>query len=213
MSSLPHLEAHHGDFAAFRDVMIETAPARFGPIWWGVWDQLVHPAPGATVVDVGCGPGLLLPMVRARHPDAHIVGVDAQPAMLAHARAVAAGCGATIVEADLAAPIPLPDGVADVITCVHVLHELPYPVPLVAELHRLLRPGGVLVVYDWVKFPLEAYLDGEAPTAERIAHFREHCLYAPEDLSFLLRRAGFGIREILSRKDGHYALLVAERGA
>ncbi len=31
--SLSHLQAHHGDFSRFRDVMIETAVGRFGPIW------------------------------------------------------------------------------------------------------------------------------------------------------------------------------------
>ena len=213
MSSLPHLAAHHGDFVAFRDVMIDTAPGRFGPIWWGVWEQLVRPPAGATLVDLGCGPGMLLPLLRTRHPDARIVGVDAQPAMLAHARTLASTCGAEIVEADLAGPLPLADGVADVVTAVHVLHELLYPVPLVDEMWRILRPGGVLLVYDWVKFPLEAYLEGEEPTEAKIAHFREHCLYQVEDLQFLLRRRGFGIRESLTRRDGHYGIVVAERPA
>lgn len=213
MSSLPHLEAHHGDFVAFRDVMISTAAARFGPIWWGVWAQLVRPPPAPTLVDLGCGPGMLLPLLREHHPDARIVGVDTQPAMLAYARALAPQCGAEILEADLAGRVPLPDGVADVVTAVHLLHELPFPIPLVDEMWRILKPGGVLVLYDWVKFPLEAYLEGEEPTEARIAHFREHCLYAVEDLQFLLRRRGFGIRESLTRRDGCYAILVAERPA
>ena len=68
MSSIEHLSAHHGDFAAFRDVMIETSAGRFGPLWWGVWDQYMG-AP-TSVVDLGTGPGLLLPMLRERLPDA-----------------------------------------------------------------------------------------------------------------------------------------------
>jgi SAM-dependent methyltransferase len=213
MSSLPHLHEHHGDFAAFRDVMLETAPGRFGPIWWGIWEQLVRPPASATIVDLGCGPGALLPMLRERLPDARLVGVDTQPAMLAYARTVAAGCRAEIVEADLAAPLPLPDGVADVVTAVHLLHELEYPIPLVDEMWRLVRPGGVLVVYDWVKQPLESYLGGQDPTPTLIQHFREHCLYTPEDLGFLLRRRGFVPRETITRRDGNYALLVVERPA
>lgn len=211
-SSLPHLERHHRDFEAFRDTMIETAVGRFGPIWWGVWDQLVRPGPAPTIVDLGAGPGMLLPQLRARHPDARIIGVEVQPAMLAHARPLAAACGAEIVEADLSGPVPLPDGVADVITAVHVLHELEHPPALVAELRRLLRPGGVAVVYDWIKRPLADYLDGAEPTADRMQHFREHCLFTAEDLEFLLRREGFSIRETIGRRGGRYAIVVAERG-
>jgi len=211
MSSLSHLQAHHGDFAAFRDVMIETAVTRFGPLWWGAWEQLVAPPRAATVVDLGCGPGTLLRMLRARDPEGRVIGVDLQPAMLAHARQVAAETGAELVEADLAGPVPLPDEVADVVVSVHLLHELPDPLPLVDEMARLVRPGGVVLLYDWVKFPLEVYLAGQEPDAERLAHFREHCLYAVEDLQFLLRRVGLVLRETITRKDGHYALIVAER--
>ncbi|MDP2313570.1 MAG: class I SAM-dependent methyltransferase [Pseudomonadota bacterium] len=213
-SSLPHLERHHRDFEAFRDTMIETAVGRFGPIWWGVWDQLVRPVAAPTLVDLGTGPGMLLPQLRARHPDARIVGVEVQPAMLGHARPLAAGCGAEIVEADVGAgPVPLPDGVADVVTAVHVLHELEHPPSLVAEMRRLLAPGGVAVLYDWVKRPLAEYLDGAPLTPDTLQHFREHCLFTPEDLEFLLRREGFAIRETIGRRGGRYAIVVAERGA
>lgn len=212
-SSLPHLLSHHRDFAEFRDVMIETAAGRFGPLWWGVWEQLVRPPAGATLLDLGTGPGMLLPQLRGRHPDARVIGVEVQPKMLEHARALAAECGAEIVEADLAARIPLPDGVADVVTAIHVFHELEYPPPLLDEARRLLRPGGVLVLYDWVKQPLEDYLEGKPPTVDEMEHFREHCLFTPSDLEFLIRRAGFTIRETIGRRGGRYAIVVAERGA
>lgn len=193
--------------------MIETSVTRFGPIWWGVWDQLVRPPAAPTIVDLGTGPGMLLPGLRARHSDARIVGVEVQPAMLAHARTVAAGCGAEIVEHDVGAgPVPLPDGLADVVTAVHVFHELEFPPPLLAEMRRLLKPGGVAVLYDWVKRPLADYLEGQAPTEDTLQHFREHCLFSAEDLEWLVRREGFAIREIVGRRGGRYAIVVAERG-
>jgi hypothetical protein len=49
MSSLEHLQAHQRDFASFRDAMIESSDRRFGPIWWGIWEEHVSPpaaAPG-----------------------------------------------------------------------------------------------------------------------------------------------------------------------
>lgn len=211
--TLAHLRGHHGDFAAFRDTMIDTSPGRFGPIWWGVWDQLVAPAPDATIVDLGCGPGWLLGALRARLPSARLYGVEVQPVMLEAARARAAEVGATILESDLVAPVALPAGSADVVTCVHVVHELPYPVPLYAEMARLLRPGGRAVVYDWIKIPLATYLGADPLDEHQVQHFREHCLYAPEDLEHLARHAGLAVVETLTRRNGRYALLVLEKAA
>lgn len=209
--SLPHLQAHHTDFAAFRVTMDETAPTRFGPIFWGIWDQHVRAAADATVVDLGCGPAWHFPLLREHVPAGRLIGVDIQPEMLPVARARAASVGAEIVEADLAAPVPLPDGVADVVMAVHVFHELPYPLPLLDEIRRLLKPGGVVLLYDWVRFPLSEYLGDDEPTPERIEHFREHCTFSLPDLEFLVRRAGLRIRESLGRRSGHYAVIVAEK--
>lgn len=215
MSSLPHLQQHHGDFARFRDVMVETSPGRFGPIWWGVWQTYVD-APDAppvqTVVDLGTGPGLLLPQLRARYADARIVGVEVQPDMLETATRSAADAGAELVRADLNEPVPLPDGVADVVSCVMVFHELAFPPPLLEECMRLLKPGGHLVLYDWVRRPLAAYMgDDPVLTPDRLQHFSEHCLFAADDVDFLLERAGFQIQERVGRRGARYAIWVCRK--
>lgn len=211
LPSLEHIRRHHGDFDAFHQVMIDTSVGRFGPIWWGVWDQHVAPAPDADVVDLGTGPGLLLPMLRARIPDGRLIGVEMQPSMLATAELKAAEAGAELLVADLAEPLPLDDDVADVVTAVMVFHELAHPPPLLDEARRLLRPGGVLVLYDWVNRPLRHYLAADQElTPDTLQHFREHCLFATDDLAFLIERAGFTIREVVGRRGGNFAIIVAE---
>lgn len=211
MSSLQHLSGHHGDFAAFRDLMVETSAGRFGPLWWGVWDQFIH-AP-ETVVDLGTGPGLLLPMLREKLPRARIIGVDMQPLMLETAQENATAAGAELVEADLAQPLPLPDGLADVVTLVMVFHELTFPPPLLEEVLRILKPGGQVVLYDWVKRPLEDYLGEDVLDEQQLQHFREHCLFSDQDLDFLFRRAGFQVQERIGRRGGRFAMLVAQKPA
>jgi ubiquinone/menaquinone biosynthesis C-methylase UbiE len=211
--SLPHLHEHHGDFEAFCQLMAKTAEGRFGPLWWGTWAQYVAPAVGetGTVVDLGCGPGGLFASLRQHHPAARIIGVEVQPAMLRAAQPLAKTLNVEVLEADLLEPLPLPDDSAHALVAAMVLHEMENPLPLIAEAARVLRPGGVWLIYDWVKQPLRHYLAGEVPTAERIAHFREHCLYTPDDLAFLCENAGLQVLEIIGRRGGDYAMLAVQK--
>lgn len=101
---------------------------------------LVPPArrPGAVLVDVGCGAGLLAPHVAGlgyRH-----VGVD----LVSSALAQAAAHGVAAVRGD-AATLPLPDGCADVVSAGELFEHVPDLPGVVREVCRVLRPGGLLV--------------------------------------------------------------------
>lgn len=93
-----------------------------------------------TVVDLGCGPGNLIPHLRARFPSATITGIDASPQMLAGARA--AHPELAFVEANLASWRP--DAPVDLIFSNATLQWLDDHDQLLPRLMRLLRPGGVL---------------------------------------------------------------------
>ncbi|MFC6015432.1 methyltransferase domain-containing protein [Plantactinospora solaniradicis] len=102
---------------------------------------LVPPAagPGATLVDLGCGAGLLAPRVAGkgyRH-----VGVD----LVRSALRQAAAHGVQPINADAAA-VPLADHCADVVAAGEVLEHVPDWPAVVAEAGRVLRPGGTLVL-------------------------------------------------------------------
>lgn len=213
--TLHHLHGHHGDFDAFRALMQETALGRFNAVWWGVWQHYVAPSvpAGGTVVDLGCGPGGLFEPLRKRYPDVRIVGVEVQPAMLTAARDLAKKVDATIVEADLSQPLPLPDESADAATAVMVLHEMPYPMTVLRETFRILKPGGALLVYDWARQPLREYVAGRELTPDVVQHFREHCLYTPDDLAFLLETAGFRVQEVIGRRGGGFGMVAAVKPA
>jgi 2-polyprenyl-6-hydroxyphenyl methylase / 3-demethylubiquinone-9 3-methyltransferase len=93
--------------------------------------------PGAVLVDLGCGGGLLAPHVSGyRH-----VGVDLVGSALEHA----AAHGVTPVRADLAR-LPLADACADVVCAGEVLEHVSDLSTVVAEACRVLRPGGTLVL-------------------------------------------------------------------
>lgn len=215
IDTLAHLSEHHGDFAAFRDLMLQTSAGRFGPIFWGVFDQYVQPRlPDAPrLLDVGCGPGGLFEPMRAHVPGSTIVGIEVQPAMLEAARERATALGdVEIHEADLAAPLPLADASIDGAVASMVLHEMPYPVQLLRELGRVLKPGAPLLVFDWVRQPLAEYAGQDEMTPGLLQHFREHCLYTPEDLAYLCELCGLHVLEVVGRRGNRHAMLACVNG-
>jgi 2-polyprenyl-6-hydroxyphenyl methylase/3-demethylubiquinone-9 3-methyltransferase len=102
--------------------------------------RLVPPAerPGAVLVDLGCGAGLLAPYVAGK--GYHHVGVDLTRSALEQA----ADHGVTAVQAD-AVHLPLADGSADVVTAGELLEHVVDVRGVIGEACRLLRPGGLFV--------------------------------------------------------------------
>ncbi len=95
------------------------------------------------VVDLGCGPGHLTAQLARRWPGARVVGVDADPAMVARARADAPA-GVEVVEADLRGWEP--DRPVDVVVSNATLQWVPGHLDLLPRLVGQVRPGGWLAL-------------------------------------------------------------------
>jgi len=93
------------------------------------------------LLDVACGQGRLI--LYGPFPGMKFVGADVSRSSLAEA--IERGY-AEVVEANVAHPLPFPDESFDVIVLSHILEHLAHPERLVSEAHRMLRPGGLLVV-------------------------------------------------------------------
>ncbi len=106
------------------------------------------------VVDLGCGTGLST-LLWAGQADA-VVGVEPEPDMRRMAieaqRALPAAANVRFVAGD-SAHTGLPSGDADIITCAQSFHWMDAESTL-AEVARLLRPGGVFAVYDYAQPPI-----------------------------------------------------------
>ncbi len=98
---------------------------------------------GHRVLDAGCGSGALASALQAK--GAQVTGFDASPAMVDLARD-RLGEGAAIQVANLAEPLPFDDAAFDDVVSSLVLHYLPDWTAPLAELRRVLRPGGRLLL-------------------------------------------------------------------
>jgi ubiquinone/menaquinone biosynthesis C-methylase UbiE len=109
-------------------------------------------APGERIVDVACGTGLVtFAAADAVGPAGSVVGVDLSEAMvdLARARARERGLGHTRFERMDAEKLELPTASFDVVLCALGLMYVPDAPKAVAEMVRLLAPGGRLVAAVW----------------------------------------------------------------
>src|SRR5688572_1508842 len=109
-------------------------------------------APGQTVLDLCCGAGAsALPAARAVGPTGSVVGIDVAAPLLDAARARAEREGLRNVEFRLADArfTRLLDDSFDAVVCVFGVFFVPDMAAFVAEMWRLVRPGGSLAVTTW----------------------------------------------------------------
>lgn len=155
------------------------------------------PRPDEVVLDLGCGTGNAA-MIAARR-GARVTGVDPSPRLLEVARATAAAMG---LDAEFilgnAATLPVPDGSVDAIGSVFGVIFAPDPAAAAAEIARVLRPGGRIVLSAWLR---EGALAAQARLrGELVAGLRDEnpgrglfAWHDPEALTGLLAPYGFSV--------------------
>jgi ubiquinone/menaquinone biosynthesis C-methylase UbiE len=123
----------------------------------GLWFPIIRPvgerliarlplsARTSHVIDIGTGAGALLPAIQRAAPSAVIVGIDRSEGMLRLARERYAGPLALMDVQRLA----LPANRFDVAIVAFVLFDLPFPEQCLADVNRVLRPGGFVGTVTW----------------------------------------------------------------
>jgi SAM-dependent methyltransferase len=154
-------------------------------------------APGERVIDVGCGPGFLTAEVAAEvGPNGWVCGFDLSESMLELARARCAGQpGAAWVDfrAGDATALPFPDASFDAAVATQVYEYVADMPTALAELHRVLRPGGRAVIVDTDWDAIVWHSSDRGRTAAIRAAWDGHLAdpHLPRSLCPLLRQAGF----------------------
>jgi len=165
--------------------------------WRAAFVRQIAPGAGERLLDMGCGTGSLTIRLAEAAPDAHVVGLDPDPATLGRARAKAQVAGIALLFIEGFADRPpkheaLAPGSFDKIATSLMFHHLSRDAKrrALAAAMTLLKPGGTLHVADWaeardwpqrLRFLVIQLLDGFETTGDNV-----HGL-----LPFLMREAGF----------------------
>ena len=159
-----HLPGHHAH-ADGADAFHESA-ARYDwmarylmrPMYRRIAADVVAASPhGASVLDVGTGPGRLLVEIARARPDLRVTGLDLAPGMVEAARGNLTGFGerANAVVGDVN-DLPFQDDAFDLIVSTLSVHHWADPAGGGAQLARVLRPGGQIRIYDVRSAPFAA---------------------------------------------------------
>ena len=108
------------------------------------------------LLDVACGTGRLLSYLYQQFPDAELYGIDGSQDMLLQARQRLSAAPVLRLEHVIIGPgeqarLPFPSNSFDLITCTNALHNLADPANFLADLVRLLAPGGWLALEDYAR--------------------------------------------------------------
>lgn len=115
---------------------------------------LRHIPPADTIVDLGCGTGDLLTVLREKGD--RVIGVEKSPKMLEEARRRFAGTGNHIdLRIGELEHLPLREGEADAVVVNMVLHHLPDPAAAFPEVYRVLKKDGGFIIVDLITHDVE----------------------------------------------------------
>jgi SAM-dependent methyltransferase len=122
----------------------------------GVWSGNVgqafldwlSPGPGQRWADIGCGSGAFTELILRRCEPTRVDGIDSSESQLAYARKRPGAQGAVFQQGDAMA-LPYADASFDIAVMALVIHFVPDPTKGVAEMARVVRPGGWVAAYVW----------------------------------------------------------------
>jgi len=124
--------------------MVRTLAAQAEAIWpqeEAIFDR--HPLGDAAVLDVGCGTGEILARLAGKYPRATFTGIDLEEPHLERAAARCAELGGRVrFERGDAMALRFADASFDRVVCRHLVQAVPDAVRVLAEIQRVLRPGG-----------------------------------------------------------------------
>lgn len=202
------------------DAAIVAAYARWAPVYDPIFGVItarairatareVNAFPPGDMIEVGVGTGIALPHYKPEHT---VTGIDLSPDMLKRARDRVADRGlhnVTLLAEMDASELKFADGSFDIAVAMFVMTVVPDPRQVLAEMVRVVRPGGHIVIVnhfsaeDGVRASIERWLSRYSASLGWHPEFAKATLMGRPDMALLSERSLFPF--------GLYTLLVFER--
>lgn len=157
--------------------------------------------PFSDLLDAGCGTGAMLGMFRKDCPDKNYTGIDLSEKMIETAKRKKLD-GVCFVAGDCE-NLPFAENSFDVVTCSMSFHHYPDPEKFFQSLHRVLRPGGRLILRDMAaksKTMMWFFNHIEIPVINKVLRKGDVHVYSREDIQRLCGISGMKLESYEVRK-------------
>jgi ubiquinone/menaquinone biosynthesis C-methylase UbiE len=164
--------------------------------------EALEPSPADKLLDVGCGTGAA--SRAAAEIGAAVVGVDLSPKMVKKAVSLAGTRENLAFEVADVEHLPFPDGRFTAVLCSNAFHHYPDPAGAVAEMYRVLAPGGRLALGDATSDLRAARIADRFLRWFEPGHVR---LYRAAELGAFVQDAGLERVELRKISEGSFAIV------
>lgn len=156
--------------------------------------------PFADVLDAGCGTGAVLSLLHEKYPDKHYTGIDLSEKMIEVARHKAIP-GVEFVQGDCE-ELPFADNSFDAVLCSMSFHHYPNPERFFANVCRVLRSGGRLILRDMTGAACMLWFVNhiEIPLANKLMHKGDVHTYNRTEIEALCDISGLTLELFEQRK-------------
>jgi ubiquinone/menaquinone biosynthesis C-methylase UbiE len=155
---------------------------------WAI--SLMNIQPPSCVLDVGCGSGMAIRLMRSAAVAGFVAGVDYSPVMVRQARrrnaADVRSGRVAVLHGDVSA-LPFPDGSFDRLSAIETFYFWPQPLARLAEVRRVLRPGGLAAI----TMEMSKEENPATHNAADAALAYGFTIYSAAEMEQMLRQAGF----------------------
>lgn len=145
--------------------------------------------PGGVVLDIGTGQGHSLAELAQRFKPSHIHALDPEPDFATRCAAMRHACSVPVtLHAAHAERIPLPDASVDLVLCHQTLHHIVDQTTALAEVFRVLKPGGRLLLAESTRAYIHSWI------IRLLFRHPMHVQRSAEEFLAMVKAAGFEVR-------------------
>src|SRR5262245_21045365 len=179
--------------------------ARYSAATLGRALEIIPLEGAAKILDVACGTGLLLDMIRRQRPDVCTTGIDISPQMLELAKQrIPAQTGRVEWSVGHAEQLPVGSNQFDVLTCTNAFHLVQDARTALVEFRRVLKAEGTLVLVDWcLDYPVMKFRNAVL----RVIDHQQRSIRRLHQLADLIDAAGFAIQSKRRFRSGLWGMM------